>query len=475
MEENKTGFVDKYYKIILILIFLTGILIRSYLYICNQSLWLDEASLAINVVNEPYKNLFEGLKLLQACPPGFTIITKFLVDFVNTENLYTRDLILRVIPFTSGVLSVFAFYYLLKLIFPHNKSAVLTALAFLTFNPAAITYSVQFKQYSLELFLGIILLTIFYKMLILNKNKKYYPVIIAISPWFSYSAFFIIASGLLALLFKNKKDFLLISVITLISCVIYYLVSLKSVFELNYSGMDAYWSLAYSFLEINHPTRLFYRIGDLFTMYKIPSLIAGIICSFALICYLANKEHKLSKILFIFPVVLTIAASMLHRYPFCCRLILFLLPMLLITLAGCKIKGSSILKIITALILVFSLFSYKPDAKEYCYAYGRYSADYVKKHIKKDETIILDEMKAEYVLYLNGYNQNNIITFPTTCLFDNIEKCTDFVKKLPRGGYYFLASSYYAREIVEYAGLKPIELDLGFKPKKCKAVYFEKN
>ena len=82
MEENKIGFIDKYYKIILILIFLAGILIRSYLYICNQSLWLDEASLAINVVNEPYKNLFEGLKLLQACPPGFTMFAKFIIDIV---------------------------------------------------------------------------------------------------------------------------------------------------------------------------------------------------------------------------------------------------------------------------------------------------------------------------------------------------------------------------------------------------------
>ena len=48
------------------------------------------------------------------------------------------------------------------------------------------------------------------------------------------------------------------------------------------------------------------------------------------------------------------------------------------------------------------------------------------------------------------------------------------VTQLPAGSYYFLASTYHTKEIVERAGLKPIELDLGFKPKKCKAVYFEK-
>ena len=475
MEENKIGFIDKYYKIILILIFLAGILIRSYLYIFNQSLWLDEASLAINVVNEPYKNLFEGLKLLQACPPGFTVFAKFLIDIVHTQNLYIRDLILRFIPFSSGILSIFAFFYLVKLVFNHNKKAVLTATTFFTLTPAAIIYSVQFKQYSLELFIATILLIIFYKMLILNKNKKYYSVIIAIAPWFSYSSFFIIFAGLIALFFLNKKKFLFTFFLFIISSLAYYFISLKSVFELNYSGMDAYWSMAYSFLEISHPTRLFYRIGDLFTMYKIPALITGIICSFTLLYYLVSKEHKyLEKIIFVLPVIFTIFASIFHKYPFCCRLILFLLPLLILTITDYKIKGAVVLKTVIALIIAVSMISYKPDAKEYCYAYGRYSVEYVKQHIKQNETIILDDMRAEYVLYLKNYNKDNIVVLPISCLFINIEKCSALVKALPRGHYYFLSSSYYAKEIVEQAGLEPKELNLGFKPHKCKAVYFER-
>ena len=67
------------------------------------------------------------------------------------------------------------------------------------------------------------------------------------------------------------------------------------------------------------------------------------------------------------------------------------------------------------------------------------------------------------------------IVIPVTCYTEVLKPCSDVLKKLPKGKYYLLTSSYYAREIAEEAGLKPIELDLGFKPKKCKAVYFEKN
>ena len=88
----------------------------------------------------------------------------------------------------------------------------------------------------------------------------------------------------------------------------------------------------------------------------------------------------------------------------------------------------------------------------------------------------MDNTDGEYMLYFNNNkDKSKLITLSESCLSENIQKCADFINKIPDGKYYFLSSSYYTKEIAEEAGLKPIELDLGFKPKKCKAVYFEKN
>ena len=464
---------EKFYKPILVLIFVIGILVRLFFYIKNSSLWLDEASLAINVVQGSYIDLLGGLKLLQASPPAFTIISKFLVNIFPIENFFIRDLILRFLPFISGVLSIFAFYSLLKIVFKNNQNAILTGLFFLALNPAAVLYSVQYKQYSLELLVAIVLLIIFYKILLLNQNKWYYSLIIALAPWFSYSSFFIIISGLFGLLWSSRKKFVTLIIPFIFSCLVYYFISLKSVFKINYSGMDEYWSMAYSFFEFKHPTRILYRLGDLFTMSKYPTLVAGLICFIAEVKYVISKDHHFyEKILFVLPIILTLFASIFHKYPFCCRLILFLLPLLFITIVSLDKIWGNILKLIIVFIFAISIFNYFPDAREYYYTYARDVVNYVLENKKQNDVILLDNMNAEYKLYLGEYD--DVMVLNANCLKNNIEKCAEQILLLPRGNYYFLSSSYYAKEIVQESGLKPVELNLSFEPKKCKAVYFKK-
>ena len=478
MEENKTRFVDKYYKIILILIFLTGILIRLYKYLQNASLWGDEAALAINVVNGSYRDLFSGLQLMQACPPGFTVLVKFLLNSFHPANLYIRDLVLRFIPLTCGVSAIFAFYYLVKLVFEENKFKILTAVLLFTLTPAAIIYSSQFKQYSMELLISIILLTIFYKIIILEKNKWYYQFFIALSVWFSYSAFLVIASGCLTLILKNRKIFVTTFISVFISSIVYYFISLKDIFSVNYTNLNIYWSQAYSFLQFSHPTRIFYRLGELFVLTRPVSLFIGLIIFIAIVVYIFNKKNLLYKqVLFLTPFFLTVAASMLHKYPFCCRLILFLIPVFLIFITDLEGKPGKVLKGLLLLACLISIPVYSPDARALYYSYARDVIAYLKLNQEKNDIYIFDNTSQEYLFYINGAHLTNLrnIVIPVTCYTEVLKPCSDVLKKLPKGKYYLLTSSYYAREIAEEAGLKPIELDLGFKPKKCKAVYFEKN
>ena len=478
MEENKTGFTDKYYRLLLILIFAAGILIRLYYYVQNNSFWYDEASLAINVVNGSYKSLFSGLQLMQACPPGFTVSVKFLLDLIHPKNIYIRDLLLRLIPFVCGVASIFAFYRLEECVFKNSKAKILTGLLLFSITPAAILYSVQFKQYSTELLISIILFIIFYKIIFEEKNKWYYLPVIVLSVWFSYSAFFVVAAGLLALFFKNKKMFLLILGFTVLNCLVYYFLSLKDVFSVNYSFMNSYWSEAYSFLHITHPTRILYRTGDMFILIKNISLIAGLVVYIPFLIYWAGKENYIKKVLFTAPVLFAVLASMLHKYPFSCRLILFLLPVFLILLVEVKGKIGLALKIILGSISLISISTYSPDTRDICYSYARDITAYLNHNKKQEEVLIFDSNYNEYLFYFNDYNLkigNDSIILPAAFYSEDLNPRIEVIEALPKGHYYLLTSIYKAKQIVEQAGLKPVELDLGFKPKKCKAVYFEKN
>ena len=413
---------EKLYNITLLFIFVAGIVLRLYLYLKNQTLWYDEAALAENILSKSYFELFKGLDFLQAAPACFNIMVKAFYDFCHPQNAFSRDLVLRFIPFVSGILSLPVFYYLTKYIFDNNKKYILIAMALLAFNPCAILYSAQLKQYSTEMLCAIGLLLVFYKMVVQNNYKWKYSIIIAICPWFSYSSFFIIAGGFCSGLLKNWKKCLLYFLPVVISCIIYYFLSLKSVFSVNYSGMDDFWSQGYAFIEPTHPLRLLIRIGELYVIEKPLAIIVGGLIVFAII--------RLKKLLFILPFVFAVIASALHKYPFIARLILFLLPIFIIALTSLKGKIGILSKTIIALITVFYLRDYKID--------------------------------------------NKIIRTPEICAEKTLDSCVDFINELPSGNYYFLSSSTWVDEIMGKTKVVTKNLDLGFKPKKEKVVYFEK-
>ena len=228
------------YKYGIITLFVLGIISRLWFYVQNPSLWFDEAGLAINFITKSYKELLGGLDYLQAAPAGFCILEKLILDIFRPTNDIIRDYLLRLIPCLSGILTLPAFFYLSKSIFK-DRTKIILAFAIFSLNTHAILYCSQCKQYTTELLVSTVLIIIFNNLLN-GKLKKYYPLIIAVSPWFSYSSFFILAAGFTALLIKNKKQFLNNLIPFLFSVIIYYFVSLKTVFSMNYTDMEEVWT-----------------------------------------------------------------------------------------------------------------------------------------------------------------------------------------------------------------------------------------
>ncbi len=95
------------YRIGIFLIFFVSIFLRTITYCYNRSLWHDEASLALNIINDV--NFFHPLLHNQFAPQIFMYITK-----LNTLIFGCNEMVLRFIPFIFGILSVFMFYFLSK-------------------------------------------------------------------------------------------------------------------------------------------------------------------------------------------------------------------------------------------------------------------------------------------------------------------------------------------------------------------------
>jgi len=76
-----------------------GISLRLRQYLFNRSLWFDEASLSLNVVDRNVTTLLtEPLAYIQTAPPGFLVAARSMVVALGPS-----DWVLRLVPFIAGV------------------------------------------------------------------------------------------------------------------------------------------------------------------------------------------------------------------------------------------------------------------------------------------------------------------------------------------------------------------------------------
>jgi len=149
------------YYILLCLVLTLGFILRLKGLLSNPSFWHDESALAWNVLNKSYVELFDKLRFLQIAPPFFLIITKFLVFLTDSYNhVYRCDMVLRILPFIFGNLSIIMFYILCKKVY-QSKWTNLAAVAFVALNPTLINYSFEFKPYSTDVFCCLLVIYIF--------------------------------------------------------------------------------------------------------------------------------------------------------------------------------------------------------------------------------------------------------------------------------------------------------------------------
>ncbi len=316
-----------------------GIIVRVIQFLYNRSFTEGEAALALNIVQRSYSGLFKPLDYVQAAPVGFLILQKFAMSiFGNTEYA------LRLFPLVAGIISLFIFFEVAKKTI--HRQAVPIALILFSVGDHLIYFASEVKQYSGDV--AIALLLILLTLTIIKKDFQIRYIMLfgfvgAVSVWFSHPTLFTFGAGtiviLMSTILRKKWKVLFWSciaiVIAIVSLGINYSVSLESLIASE--DFSATWHGRFlSFPQVSLDIQWF---GYVFLRsFKFPVGLSMYELFFAVVSFFVGciimlcKKKKILLILLL-PIVLTLVAAQLQKYPFEGRLLLFITPSMILIIA----------------------------------------------------------------------------------------------------------------------------------------------
>ena len=324
---------------------------RLWQYLAHNSLWLDEAALARNIIDRPVAALFEGLDYVQTAPVGFLLVEKALITLFGTS-----ELVLRAFPLFCSLLALPLFWSLAKRVLSGWSATF--AVGLFSLGIPFIYFASQVKQYSSDVFFAILVL---YGAIEIRRRGVTPMRALrlgaagAAAAWFSQPVVFVLAGTGLGLLivvglerdWRAARTFLVTWTLWGASAIGAAMFALHTVTPADQayfrwfwdegfmpwppaSVSDAFWVLKKitwafgSFGEGMHRLTggLNYRWSWLFTAVLLVGLVALL------------KRHRDAALFVILPLALAAGLSAAHVYPFTARLFAFLLPALLLATAA---------------------------------------------------------------------------------------------------------------------------------------------
>ncbi len=325
---------------------LFGVFLRARQYFFNRSVWLDEAFIATNLERDWLKLLSLPLDYSHShiAPPGLLVIGK-----LSTSIFGHIDWAIRLFPFLASLAALWLFYKLASRVL--SPVAVPIAIFLFAISDSLIFQAVNFKQYSSDV--AITLLLSYWVMLFVQKTEFERKdwirlgILGAVVVWFSHPAIFILVTiGLyLTLHFIRQKQFKMllplfaVGAVWVISFLVMYRfisgggIATSSIgtwliqfWTINHSFMPAPWTLAAYDWLLQHAISMFSSPASL----GVPEIAAILFLLGGISLYVSKRA---ALFIMVFPLVLALIASALHKYPFTERLLLFLLPMMYLLIA----------------------------------------------------------------------------------------------------------------------------------------------
>ncbi|MEB3211616.1 MAG: glycosyltransferase family 39 protein [Leptolyngbyaceae bacterium] len=319
-----------------------GILLRVMQFASGRSLWADEAKLALNILDRSYLELTQVLDYDQVAPIGFLWVEK-----LATQLLSNAEVALRIFPFAASIASLVLICQIARRYL--HPVGVPIAIALFALHAREIYYSSEIKQYSSDVMVALLLVAVIYSPspLLTRRQIWLFSGVGAIAVWLSHPSIFILASLALTQILsqiirtiRDKKAFQLGAWVPVygawaVSFLAFYFLSVsensgndtlltswasRRAFPAGFPDLD--W-LFYSL------KRLFWKPLDFpkpfFDKVAIAACLAGIVS-------LARRKGEAVGLLLL-PLVMTLVAAYLHKYPFYSRVILFLIPFMALLMA----------------------------------------------------------------------------------------------------------------------------------------------
>jgi len=318
-------------------ILLLGFVLRLRQYLTGRSLWLDEAMLALNIVNRDFAGLFQPLDYDQGAPIGFLLVEK-LFNALFGEH----EFVLRLFPFVVAIFALVVFYLLLRR--TTSGIGLLVGLTVFAVSPELIYYASEVKQYSLDVAVTIWLLYLAYPLFTGQAEKRQY-ISLGLAGilvlWFSHPALFVLAgigfSLFVQALQKRERSqigtTLLLGIAWLANLGLLYYVSLRNLTQNRF--LREYWQE--NFIPVP-PWSDWGWFGNFFSGLLRDQIGITVSAWLVLIILILGfislfTKHKTYAVSFVAIFLFTAVASTLWLYPLGGRFSLFMVPMIIILIS----------------------------------------------------------------------------------------------------------------------------------------------
>lgn len=331
-------------KILPVIMGSSSILLMVWQYFYNRSLWIDEAKLAVNIIDKSFIELTQPLTSTQITPIFFLWIQKGMTCIFGEG-----EMAFRLFPLICAIAVVLlAFKVFLKL--TNDYKVALIAYSLIVFNYWFLFYSSELKQYSTDLLVTFTLLY-FYLKKYSSRNIKSVTLLIvgSVLIWISYVTvllLFVIGTVWFVEIFKRSKK-LPLNVVAVIGVWLfvfgcYYMLFLSGhPMRSADSNNMAFWR--HAFLPQEYSINAYFQwlrnrydmiFGNLlffpnkFGVYH----VFGLFYVGSVLMLVFKKKWKL---LFLLtgPVLLHFVLSCLRIYPLELRVMFYLVPLFLVTIA----------------------------------------------------------------------------------------------------------------------------------------------